>query len=128
VTNLGFPKRLIFWGAMICISLSFIGLIFNYFRDRELLRRLTREAPATVEKVDVERAVTPDFAKEGTAGVVVTFVYKVDGHSYRNRTWLSVADAVQFTPWGPAKVCYDPEDIGTILSPKLFPATFPCGE
>jgi len=120
------PKRFILWGAVFCIVFSFIGFFANYFRDREKLSFLTHETPAKIEKVDVQRSVSPVFGNEATSGVVVTFTYQIDERSYDRRVWLAPADATQFTPWGSAKVCYDPDDKKTIEEARLFPASYIC--
>lgn len=88
---------------------------------------MTHGASATIEKVDVQRAVSPDFGKESTVGVIVTFSYRIDEHAYERRIALDPAESARFAPWGQAKVCYDPEDIKTIDNARLFPAGYSCG-
>ena len=121
------PKIPITASAVILLAVAFGGTYVANRRDGEKLRLLTEEVPATIENVDVQRSVSPVFGNEYTVGVIVTYIYEVDGHLYERKAKLNQSEASQFVPWSTGKVCYDPHNNETIENPTLFPARYRCG-
>jgi hypothetical protein len=109
--------------ALVCI----VGGYYSYREDLEKTHRLTEEAAATVEKVDVRRMVDPVMGDERTVDIGVTYSYVVEGRSFRRSVRMSKRSASEFVPWDKAKICYDPADDSTVENGRLFPRTHSCG-
>jgi hypothetical protein len=109
------------------ICVGFAGIYLQFLQSQDKLKRLTKTAPAKIEKVDVIRYVDPVFGKEGTAYLEVSFAYTIDQTAYEGHTKMNGVSGQQFVPWNDAKVCYDPLDPTTIADPELFPSQYSCG-
>jgi hypothetical protein len=120
-------RRVIYSFAALLIGLGIIGAYFAFRSDLARNHSLTKESMATIENVDVQRAVNPASGAEQTVGILVQYRYSVNGLDYRRTTTMSSLAAERFIPWGTAKVCYDPENLNTVEAGKLFPPTYKCG-
>ncbi|MEP6703656.1 MAG: hypothetical protein ABJB34_02510 [Acidobacteriota bacterium] len=107
------PKSAIYVVAFLTITVALGGAWVAFKRDDAANARLTSEATATIENVDVRRAVNPIFGNEYTVDVAVTYKYEIDKQEYHQTARLSRSEAAAFTPWSTAKVCFDPGDEAT---------------
>jgi hypothetical protein len=109
------------------IVLAAIGSYFSFLRDDQRRIGLTSEVEANVTNTEVRRRVDPESGKEVSVDIIVNFDYEIDGRKYQRTVRKSKTKAVPFTPWGKAKVCYDPSNLKTIEEAELFPVSFRCG-
>ena len=84
--------------------------------------------PASVISTEVRRSVDPESGKEGSADIIVSFEYEIEGRKYERTVRMSKTEAIPFIPWGKAQVCYDPTNPKTIEESELFPERFVCGD
>ena len=67
------PKAFIYLLSFLAIMLALGGAYFSFRSESAENERLTSEAEATIENVDVRRAVNPVFGSEYTVDVSVTY-------------------------------------------------------
>lgn len=122
------PKSAIYVVSFLAITMAIGGAWVAFEGDYAANARLTSEATATIENVDVRRAVNPIFGNEYTVDVAVTYKYEIDKQEYHQTACLSSSEAVAFTPWSTAKVCFELGDEATVRKGKLFPKSHRCGD
>src|SRR5215218_6568326 len=108
------PKSAIYVVSFLAITLAIGGAWLAYKRDYAANERLTEEAPATIENVDVRRAVSPIFGNEYTVDIAVTYKYEIDKQEYHQTTRLTSSEAEAFIPWSAAKVCFEPRNLESV--------------
>src|SRR5687767_11981709 len=100
------PRSVIYALSILVIASALVGAYFAFRSESAKNKRLTGEALATIENVDVRRAVDPIFGSEYTVDVSVTYAYEVNGQVYRRTMRISKSEANAFVPWSTAKVCF----------------------
>lgn len=121
------PRSVIYLVSFLAIALALVGAYFAFKNDSAENERLTAETVATIENVDVRRAVDPIFGSESTVDISVTYRYEIDDQEYHQTTRLSKSQAEAFVPWSTAKVCFEPGNASTVKEGKLFPQSHKCG-